>query len=119
MSLFELISLLICIAALFSYINWRYVHLPTTIGVMLIALAASLLLIGVSFVTGPALREQAERIVGSIDFNQTVLHGMLAFLLFAGALHLDLSDLAKQRGTIFLLAVLGTVMSTFIVGGAM
>jgi CPA1 family monovalent cation:H+ antiporter len=52
MKLFELISLLIVVAALFSYINWRYVHLPTTIGVMLIALAASLILIGVSVFTG-------------------------------------------------------------------
>src|SRR3954462_208278 len=102
MKFFELISLLIVVAALFSYVNWRYVHLPTTIGVMLIALAASLLLIGVSMFTGPALHEEVGRIVASIDFDHLVLHGMLAFLLFAGALHLDLSDLAKERGRIFL-----------------
>ncbi|CAN5475058.1 sodium:proton antiporter [soil metagenome] len=119
MGLFDLIAILIVLAALFSYINWRFVHLPTTIGVMLISLAGSLILILMSVFTGGGLREQVARIVTSIDFNQTVLHGMLAFLLFAGALHLNVSDLTRERGAIFLLAIFGTVLSTFIVGGAM
>ena len=116
MSLFALISILISLAAVSSYINYRYIKLPTTVGVMLVALVASLVLI----LAGPYLggfREHATRLVGRIDFDQTVLHGMLAFLLFAGAIHVKLEDLGREWPTILLLAVFGTLTSTFIVGG--
>ena len=116
MSLFALVSILISLAAVSSYINYRYLKLPTTVGVMLVALIASLVLI----IAGPyfgGFREGAARLVGRIDFDQTVLHGMLALLLFAGAMHVKLKDLGREWLTILLLAVLGTLISTFIVGG--
>ena len=115
MSLFSLFSILISLAAVASFVNYRYFKLPTTIGVMLVALVGSLTLI----VAGPyagGFRERAGALVAQIDFDQLVLHGMLAFLLFAGSIHVNLDDLGKEWPTIFLLAVPGTLLSTAIVG---
>ena len=119
MGLFEIITILITLTALFSFINYRYIRLPATIGVMVIALVMSLALIGLSHAGewGENLAEQAGELLNSIDFNEAFLHGMLAFLLFAGALHIDLSDLASQKWAISSLATVGVVVSTFIVAG--
>src|SRR4051794_12882708 len=116
MTFFQIASLLITLAALFSYVNYRYIHLPTTIGVMLISLVCSLLLIALGQVV-PGIRPQAAQLVSGIDLHQTVLHGMLAFLLFAGSLHLDLDELKRVWDGIAVLAVFGTVVSTFLVAG--
>jgi Na+:H+ antiporter len=115
MTLFELCSVLITLAALFSYINFKYLRLPTTIGIMLIALASSLVLIVLGRM-GHRVHDTAAVLVGGIDFHAAVLHGMLAFLLFAGSLHLDLADLKKEWGVISVLALVGTAVSTVIVG---
>ena len=115
MSLFSLFSLLISLAAVASFINYRYFRLPTTIGVMLVALGGSLALI----LAGPyagGVHEWAGELVAQIDFDQLVLHGMLAFLLFAGSIHVNLDDLGREWPTILLLAVPGTLLSTAIVG---
>ena len=115
MDLFNILAILLTLTALFSYLNHRYIGLPVTIGVMLIALSMSLLLnlLG-SF--GLDLEEQVERMLREIDFDKTLLHGMLSFLLFAGALHINLNDLAERKWSISLLATVGTLLSTFIVG---
>ncbi len=116
MSLFSLISILVSLAAVSSYVNYRYIKLPTTVGVMLVALVASLALVLVGPYAG-GFRERAATLVSQIDFNQVVLHGMLAFLLFAGAIHVNLEDLGREWLTISSLAVFGTLVSTCIVGG--
>ncbi|MCZ6781544.1 MAG: cation:proton antiporter, partial [Nitrospirae bacterium] len=115
MDLFNILAILLTLTALFSYLNHRYIGLPVTIGVMLIALSMSLLLnlLG-SF--GLDLEEQVERMLREVDFDKTLLHGMLSFLLFAGALHINLNDLAERKWSISLLATVGTLLSTFIVG---
>jgi CPA1 family monovalent cation:H+ antiporter len=115
MSLFEIIAILLTLAALFSYINCRTIKLPTTIGIMLIALLFSLGLIflGKFF---PGLRAWATELLTSVDFDKTLLHGMLAFLLFAGALHININDLTSQYRIITGLATFGVLTSTFIVG---
>ena len=116
MNLFSLFSVVVTLAAIAAYVNARYIRLPTTIGVMLIALIASVLLsVAAPFVGG--LREHAAAMMEQVDFDAVVLHGMLAFLLFAGAIHIDFADLRRHWGSITLLAVVGTLMSTFIVGG--
>jgi CPA1 family monovalent cation:H+ antiporter len=107
---------LISLAAVSSYVNYRYIKLPTTIGVMLVALVASLTLVLVGPYAG-GFREQAVTLISQIDFNQVVLHGMLAFLLFAGAIHVNLEELGREWLTISSLAIFGTLASTFIVGG--
>src|SRR4051812_13607453 len=118
MGFFEVSSILITLAAVFSFINFRYIRLPSTIGVMLIALIASLL----ALIVGewwPGLRHAAASVVSGIDFHEALLHGMLAFLLFAGALHVDLGDLFDEWLPVTLLALVGTVVCTGIVGGVM
>jgi monovalent cation:H+ antiporter, CPA1 family len=114
MTLFELLSVLVCIAALFSFISYRLLRLPTTVGVMVLSLCSSLLLIiaGQAF---PGLHRAAEAVVVRIDFTQIVLHGMLAFLLFAGSLHLNLHQLGKEKLAVTTLSIFGTVLSTVIV----
>lgn len=117
MSLFELIAVLLSIAALLGYLNVRYLKLPTTIGIMLLSLILSLLLVLVGLFV-PAIEEFAEGIVGQIDFGDVLLDVMLSYLLFAGALHVDLSDLAKQKWVIALMATVGVIISTILVGTA-
>ncbi|HUV13455.1 MAG TPA: sodium:proton antiporter [Acidobacteriota bacterium] len=115
MSLFETIAVLITLAALFSYLNFRYIKLPNTIGIMLIALLGSALLIVLSSF-GYHLEDYAQSLLETIDFDETLLQGMLAFLLFAGALHINLSDLASQKYVIGWMASIGVVVSTVLVG---
>ena len=115
MSLFDILAVLITLSAVFSYLNHRYIRLPTTIGIMLIAMLMSLSLI-VAGKWGVGLEQQARLLLASIDFNQALLHGMLSFLLFAGALHVNLSDLAQQKWIIGSLATFGVVASTLLVG---
>ena len=115
MRLFDILALLITLTAIFSYINHRYLRLPLTIGVMLIGLIMSLGLLALKPL-GLDLTPQANTILGEIDFNQTLMHGMLSYLLFAGALHVNLADLAEQKWLIATLATLGVLASTTIIG---
>ena len=116
MPLFDVLAVLMVLAATFGWINDRYVRLPTTVGVMAIGLALSLALIGLSLVH-PPIRTDAERFLAAVDFDQLLLQGGLGFLLFAGALHIELGDLRAHRVSIGVLAILGTLLSTVIVGG--
>lgn len=115
MRLLDLAAILISLAALFSYLNFRYVRLPTTIGVMLFALLLSLALIALGWIE-PSIAQHAGRLLSQIDFDETLLLGMLSFLLFAGALHVNINDLARQRWIILTLACGGVIVSTLIVG---
>jgi CPA1 family monovalent cation:H+ antiporter len=115
MNLFHILALLLAIAALFSYLNHRFLRLPTTIGIMMIALLFSLGLLMLNpLVDG--LEDKVVLMLRSVDFDATVLHGMLGFLLFAGALHVNLTDLAEQRWMISFLATFGIIGSTAIIG---
>jgi Na+:H+ antiporter len=105
------------ITALFSWFNYRFVRLPTTIGVMAIALLVSLLIVGLeSAGLSQVLRRYEESLVQSIDFSDVLMQGMLALLLFAGALHVDLGDLKAQWWSVAGLALVGTLLSTLLVG---
>lgn len=117
MSLFALFAVLLTITALLSYLNEKTLRLPTSIGVMAAALAASLLLILLSQ-TGLVSDDWAEQMIGQIDFSDVLLHGMLSFLLFAGALHVNLADLLGRKWSILSLATFGVILSTFLIGGA-
>jgi len=115
MTLFEILAILVTLSAGFAYLNYRVLKLPTTIGVMLIALLMSLGLIALGPLTSGAESGLRHLLVG-IDFNAALLHGMLGFLLFAGALHVNLDDLARQRWVIAILATLGVVMASVLIG---
>ncbi len=115
MTLVETITILVCLSAGFSYLNHRYIRLPVTIGLMAIALGMSLALVLLGKL-GIGIDAEAESFVRSIDFDETLLHGMLSFLLFAGALHVNLDDLLEEKWFIGTLACLGLLVSTAIVG---
>ncbi len=115
MGLFDIAACLITLAAAFGYVNQRFLKLPTTIGVMLISLCFSLGLVLLRFIN-PDIALTAREFVAGIDFNKAVLDCLLSFLLFAGALHVDLNDLRDQKRLIAILASVGVVLSTFIVG---
>jgi Na+:H+ antiporter len=117
MNLFDIISLLMVLAALFGYINHRWLKLEPTVGLLMISLASSLGIMLLHWIfPGLAIVRQLQSILGNIDFNRTLMHGMLGFLLFAGALHVDLEYFIKRKLTIASLATAGLLMSTFIVG---
>ena len=108
-------AIIVTLTALFSYVNRRFVGLPTVIGVMLGALVGSLLVI-VAGATAAPVREEMLVLLGSLDFDDLLMQGMLSFLLFAGALHVDLEALRRQAPVIAFLALLGVVLSTFLIG---
>ena len=116
MNILDAAAVLITLSAVFSYLNYRYVRLPSAIGLMLIALCLSLILLGLGKLGMGDIEQRAESFIRSIDFNRTLMHGMLSFLLFAGALHVNLRDLAAQKWIVGSLATFGTVASTFVVG---
>jgi len=118
MTIFELVAILLSIAAVLGFLNVRYLKLPTTIGIMLISLVFSMILVllGHWF---PIISNGAKNIVGQIDFPEALLDVMLSYLLFAGALHVDLSDLAKEKKIIALMSTTGVLISTFLVGSAL
>ena len=118
MELINLLAIILTLSAAFAYINFRFIGLPTTIGVMLIALVCSLLMIVFDGWGLLEIREHAEAMLSQIDFNETLMDGMLCFLLFAGALHVNTNDLADMKVTIASLATLGVLISTFLVGTA-
>lgn len=115
MTVFEIAAGLVVLAALFSYLNCAVLKLPPAIGLMALSLAASLGLVVVGTVV-PAVEREAAEVVRRIDLNQAFLHSMLGFLLFAGALHVRVDELASRRWTILTLATVGVLVSTAAVG---
>lgn len=99
-----------------AYVNHRFIRLPTTIGVMSIALALSLGFVALDHLGYGTLREVEEPLLASIDFSDVLMQGMLSLLLFAGALHVDLSELKTHRWPVAVLAILGTCISTLLIG---
>lgn len=118
MELYLTLSLLLVVAALFSYLNQRFIHLPPTIGLMVMALVSSLGLVGLGWLHVPAVLRVVE-IVRAIDFHTVLMQYLLSFLLFAGAVHLDTRSLNRQRIPVLLLATLGTLLSTVMVAGSL
>ena len=117
MSIFEIGAFLIGLSAVFGYLNHRYLKLPHTIGLVMIALAASLVVILIEFLTPASqVMEIITDVLTQIDFHETVMRGMLSFLLFAGALHVDFAVFKTRARAIALMATLGILISTFLIG---
>ena len=114
---FDLIAILLVLTATFAWINHRFIGLPHSIGLLVMGLGASLVLIGVELaIPHVVLYEDLAGIIRQIDFQATVLNGILAFLLFAGALHVDLGKLRDRGWAVGSMATVGTIISTAIVG---
>jgi CPA1 family monovalent cation:H+ antiporter len=116
MSILELLSVMVTMAALFGWLSRRWLRLPLTIGTMLLTIVASLALVSASNIR-PGLKVWATMLLGAINFENLILHGLLSVLLFAGAFLLDIEALFKENLSIALLAVVGTVASTLATAG--
>jgi CPA1 family monovalent cation:H+ antiporter len=108
---------MVSLTALLAYVNARFIKLPSQIGMLTIALAGSLIVMALDAL-GAVDASRIREVVAQADFGHTLLHGMLGLLLFAGALHIRVDELARQRWPIAALSLGGTVLSTVLVGGA-
>jgi CPA1 family monovalent cation:H+ antiporter len=117
LSIFEIAASLLALSAFFGWINYVFIKLPHTIGLLAMALISSVALLLAEWLW-PALgvTDAVQSAIGQIDFFATVMEGMLAFLLFAGALHVDYDFLKDQKWAIGVMASFGVVLSTVIVG---
>ncbi len=113
---FQTLVFLLCMGALFVYINERFLHLETTVGVMVLALIASF--VGWSLHAAGLISWHTAftSFLARFDFSSILLNGLLCFFLFAGALHIPIRSLEQDKWVILALAVLGTLVSTFLVG---
>lgn len=116
----NIVAICLVLTAVMAYVNHRFIKLPTAIGVMAVALIFSLLLVVLDgFGVARDLHDAEVSFLKSIDFSGVLMQGMLSFLLFAGALHIDLSELKAFRWQVGSLAVVSTVLSTLLVGFAL
>ena len=111
----EILTITIVLAALFAYVNHRFIKWPPTIGIMVLSLVSSILL-AVLGNLHPIFSEKAFQFANSIDFQDVLMNFMLSFLLFAGAIHIDAAKLKKERWPILILSTVGILISTFLVG---
>jgi CPA1 family monovalent cation:H+ antiporter len=114
---FEAAAILIVLAAGLGYINHRFLRLPASVGLTFMGALASLAVIGIDYLLpGVRLSDMLAEFLKGVDFQATLMNGMLSFLLFAGALHVDWSDMRNGRWPILALSTLGVLMSTALVG---
>ncbi len=116
MTVFQGIGILFTVVAICGFINHRFIRLPDTLGMTAVGLAISAVVTALG-VTHPEMTAGAKALIQQIDFTDVVFHGLLSLLLFAGALHVDLTRLTQHRIAIFALATVGVVISTAVVGG--
>ncbi|MEP1231197.1 MAG: sodium:proton antiporter [Litorimonas sp.] len=117
LSLFEIAAMLLVLSAVLSWVNRAYIKLPHTIGLLVMALLASFALLGTqALFPSLGLTDTMQGALQQIDFNETLMKGMLGFLLFAGALHVDFHKMKDAKWAIGLMATCGVILSTFIVG---
>ncbi len=116
MSLFDVLGIFLIIISLFSYINERFIHLPQSIGVTIMALVTSVFLIFYGD-SDSIVKAELQSLLTSINFKDALMRVMLSFLLFAGAIHLNLKDLIKVKWPVCVLATVSTVLSAFLIAG--
>jgi len=120
MDVFEMIAVLLTLAALLSYINHRWLKMPPTIALMLGSFAISLILVALGTLPlqiGHHIQDAARDLVEDMHFGEIMMDGMLGLLLFAGSLHVQFNDLAEHKWQIGTYAIVGTIASTFLVAG--
>lgn len=119
MTFLDIIAILLGLSAFFGLINHHLLRLPHTIGLVVIALIASGTVVLLDWLWPVwGLGDAVRRVLADIDFYDTLMEGFLSALLFAGAVHVDLSEIARRKWAIALMATIGVLISTFIVGGA-
>jgi CPA1 family monovalent cation:H+ antiporter len=116
MEIYNIITLIIVLTAIFGYINHRFIKLPRTIGIMLISLITSLAVVGIGIIS-PEFFETTTQAISLIDFQTVLLKVLLSFLLFAAAIHVDSKKLQAELTPIITFASISVIISTFIIGG--
>jgi CPA1 family monovalent cation:H+ antiporter len=115
----DLSAVLLTLSAIFGLLNYKFLPLSHSVGMLVMSVVTSLMLIGLdALFPGLRLLDQISGGMQRIDFGEIVVNGMLAFLLFAGALHVDLERLRSRAVPVFLLAVFGTIISAGVIGAA-
>lgn len=114
MSTYQIISVIVFLAAVYAYVNDRWIKWPPTIGIMVLSLFSSIIIVILGNLV-PAFSVQVLRIVSHIDFGQVLMKIMLSFLLFAGAIHIDAVKLRKEFWPVITLATVGVFISTFLI----
>ena len=117
MELYYTFSVLIVLASLFAYLNLRFLKLPGTIGIMIIAMLVSVAIRLVGDEYFPETTKEFFELIREFDFNEILMGAMLNFLLFAGALHINISDLREHKWPILTYASVSVVLSAFIISG--
>ena len=119
LTVLEISAIFLSITALLTYINHRFIGLPTTIGVMVISILLSMIAIFLGFLGFDQLIDYEMSLLDQLDFTEVLLDGMLSMLLFAGALHVNISDLRRYKLPIGILACIGTIVSAVLIAGAL
>lgn len=115
---FDAAAILIVLAALLGYCNHRFLKLPPSVGLTVMGAVASLIVVGLDrLLPGSTVGSDVARFIAGIDFHTTLMDGMLSFLLFAGALHVDWHEMRRGRWPILVLSTIGVLISTALVGG--
>ena len=115
MELYYSLSVLIVLASLFAYINYRVLKLPSTIGIIVIAIIVSVILVASGDNFLPKTTNGLIKLVNSLDFTEVLMGAMLNFLLFAGGIHVNIKDLKEQFGPVVIFSTVGVIISTFAV----
>lgn len=118
LSILEISAIFLSITALLSYVNHRFIGLPTTIGVMVISILLSIFAIFLGFLGFDQLIDYEVSLLEQLDFTEVLLDGMLSMLLFAGALHINIGDLRRYKLPIGILACIGTIVSAVLIATA-
>lgn len=119
LTVLEISAIFLSITALLTYVNHRFIGLPTTIGVMVISILLSMIAIFLGFLGFDQLIDYEMSLLDQLDFTEVLLDGMLSMLLFAGALHVNISDLRRYKLPIGILACIGTIVSAVLIAGAL
>ncbi|WP_294300372.1 sodium:proton antiporter [uncultured Chryseobacterium sp.] len=119
MELYYSFSALIVLASIFSYLNYRFLKLPSTIGIMVIAIVVSIFLVSFGETVLPKTYGHLHNLMTGIDFTEVLMGAMLNFLLFAGGIHININDLKEQFLPVVIFSTVGVVISTFVVGFGM
>lgn len=114
---FDAAAILIVLAAALGYLNRRFLGLPPSIGLTVMGAVASLIVVGLDrLLPASAVSHDIVRFIAGIDFHTTLMDGMLSFLLFAGALHVDWTEMRRGRWPILILSTVGVILSTVLIG---
>ena len=114
MHVFDIIALFIVLAGLFILVNTYFLKLPSSIGLMIMAIVLSVIILIVGLIF-PSLQIGAVELE-EYDYAEVLYHVVLSFMLFSGALNIDFKKLSKQRTPVLILATTGVLISTFVIG---